>query len=118
MTSDWYNITFRWHGHLCDFMTFNFLCSYGCFDIDISFYFSEKLLDIEPWMVGRYTNGSIPVQVTGLLEAAASRVLRQREALAVRDSLCLQLVLANAKRVGDITHIKEGYGKLMVSVQC
>jgi hypothetical protein len=84
-------------------MTFNFLCSYGCFDIDISFYFSEKLLDIEPWMVGRYTNGSIPVQVTGLLEVATSRVLRQREALAVRDSLCLQLVLANAKRGGDIT---------------
>jgi len=79
-------------------------------------------------MVGRYTNGNRPVQVTGLLEAATSRVLVQREALAVRDSLCLQLVLDNAKRVEDITHIratdldrveiKEGYGELMVSVQC
>ena len=85
-------------------------------------------MDIEPWMVGRYTNGNIPVQVTGLLEAATSRVLGQREALAVRDSLCLQLVLTNAKRGGDITHIrakdldrveiKDGYGELMVSVQC
>jgi hypothetical protein len=28
-----------------------------------------------------------------------------REALDVRDSLCLQLVLGNAKRGGDITHI-------------
>ena len=88
----------------------------------------QQALDIEPWMVGRYTTGSSPVNATGLLEAATSRVLAQREALAVRDSLCLQLVLANAKRGGDITHIratdldrveiKEGYGELMVSVQC
>jgi hypothetical protein len=62
------------------------------------------------------------MEVTGLLKAATSR------ALAARDSLCLQLILANAKRGGDITHIrandldrveiKEGYGELMVSVQC
>jgi hypothetical protein len=77
-------------------MTFNFLCSYGCFDIDISFYFSGKLaLDLEPWMVGRYTNGSRPMEVTGLLKAATSRVLGQME-----------------------VEIKEGYGELMVSVQC
>ena len=79
-------------------------------------------------MVGRYTNGSRPMEVTGLLKAATSRVLGQMEALAARDSLCLQLILANAKRGGDITHIrandldrveiKEGYGELMVSVQC
>jgi hypothetical protein len=51
---------------------------------------------------------------------SAGRVLKQRESLAVRDSLCLQLVLQNAKRGGDATHIraedldkveiKDGYG--------
>jgi hypothetical protein len=45
-----------------------------------------------------------------------------REALDVRDSLCLQLVLGNAKRGGDITHIcaeiQEGYGELVVSIKC
>jgi hypothetical protein len=55
-------------------------------------------------------------------------VLRMREALDVRDSLCLQLVLGNAKRGGDITHIRaedldrveiqEGYGELVVSIKC
>jgi hypothetical protein len=44
------------------------------------------------------------------------------------DSLCLQLVLQNAKRGGDVTHIraedldkveiKDGYGELTVSMQC
>ena len=68
-------------------------------------------MDIEPWMVGRYTNGNIPVQVTGLLEAATSRVLGQREALAVRDSLCLQLVLANAKRSRDQGRIWGTHGE-------
>jgi hypothetical protein len=43
------------------------------------------------------------MEITDLLKAATSRVLGQREALAARDSLCLQLVLANAKRGGDIT---------------
>lgn len=52
----------------------------------------------------------------------------KREALDVRDSLCLQLVLGNAKRGGDITHIRaedldrveiqEGYGELVVSIKC
>jgi hypothetical protein len=51
-----------------------------------------------------------------------------REALGVRDSLCLQLVLGNAKRGGDITHIRadnldrveiqKGYGELVVSIKC
>jgi hypothetical protein len=57
-------------------------------------------------MVARYQMGSRPVRATGLLQEAAGRVLRMREALDVRDSLCLQLVLGNAKRGGDITHIR------------
>ena len=79
-------------------------------------------------MVGRYLDGSRPVHATDLLEDASGRVLRQRKALAVLDSLCLQLVLLNAKRGGDVTHIraddldrveiKEGYGELIVSMQC
>jgi uncharacterized protein YjhX (UPF0386 family) len=40
------------------------------------------------------------------LKKASGGVLRMREALDVRDSLCLQLVLGNAKRGGDITHIR------------
>jgi hypothetical protein len=79
-------------------------------------------------MVGRYLDGSRPVHATDLLEDASGRVLRQRKALAVLDSLCLQLVLLNAKRGGDVTHIraedldrveiKEGCGELIVSMQC
>ena len=79
-------------------------------------------------MVGRYLDGSRPVHATDLLEDASGRVLRQRKALAVLDSLCLQLVLLNAKRGGDVTHIraedldrveiKEGFGELIVSMQC
>lgn len=79
-------------------------------------------------MVGRYLDGSRPLHASDLLEDAAGRVLKQRESLAVRDSLCLQLVLLNAKRGGDVTHIRaddldrieinEGYGELIVSMQC
>ena len=79
-------------------------------------------------MVGRYLDGSRPVHASDLLEDAAGRVLKQRGSLAVRDSLCLQLVLQNAKRGGDVTHIraedldrveiKDGYGELTVSMQC
>jgi len=78
-------------------------------------------------MVGRYLKGSRPVRATGLLQEASGRVLGMREALYIRDSLCLQLVLGNAKRGGDITHIRaedldrveiqEGYGELMVSIK-
>ena len=85
------------------------------------------MLDLQPWMVGRYLDGSRPVRATGLLQEASGRVLGMREALYVRDSLCLQLVLGNAKRGGDITHIRaedldrieiqEGYGELMVSIK-
>ena len=122
-------------------MTYNFICSYCC-STDFSWLFrhryfllffrraaGQQALDFEPWMFGQYTEGSRPVQATGLLEEASGRVLRQREALAVRNSLCLQLVLVNAKRGGDITYIraedlnrvveiKEGYGEHMVSMQC
>ena len=140
MTSDLYNIIVRWDGHLYDLMTYNFLCSYCC-STDFSWLFRHrhfllffrkatglKDLDIEPWMVGLYTEGSRPIQATGLLEEASYRVLGQKHALSVRDSLCLQLVLLNGKRGGDITHIraedldrveiKEGYWELMVSMQC
>jgi len=85
------------------------------------------VLDLQPWMVGRYLKGSRPVRATGLLQEASGRVLGMREALYIRDSLCLQLVLGNAKRGGDITHIRaedldrveiqEGYGELMVSIK-
>ena len=86
------------------------------------------MLDLQPWMVARYLMGSRHVRATGLLQEASGRVLRMREALDVRDSLCLQLVLGNAKRGGDITHIRaedlnrveiqEGYGELVVSIKC
>ena len=86
------------------------------------------MLDLEPWMVARYLMGSRPMRATGLLQEASGRVLRMREALGVRDSLCLQLVLGNAKRGGDITHIRtdnldrveiqKGYGELVVSIKC
>ena len=79
-------------------------------------------------MVGRYLDGSRPVHASDLLEDASGRVLGQRESLAVRDSLCLQLVLQNAKRGEDVTHIRaedldrveinEGYGEQTVSMQC
>ena len=86
------------------------------------------MLDLQPWMVAGYLMGSRPVRATCLLQEASGRVLRMREALDVRDSLCLQLVLCNAKRGGDITHIRaedldrveiqEGYGELVVSIKC
>jgi hypothetical protein len=39
-------------------------------------------------MVARYLMGSRPMRATGLLQEASGRVLRMREALGVRDSLC------------------------------
>jgi len=85
------------------------------------------VLDLQPWMVGRYLTGSRPVRATGLLQEASGRVLGVRDSLYIRDSLCLQLVLGNAKRGGDVTHIraedldrveiKDGYGELMVSIK-
>jgi hypothetical protein len=114
-------------------LTYNFLCSIVvlqtlvcCFDIYFILFFRKAAglfdLDLEPWMVGRYLDGSRPVHASDLLEDASGRVLRQRESLAVRDSMCLQLVLQNAKRGGDVTHIRaedlEGYGELTVSMQC
>ena len=57
-------------------------------------------------MVPRYLIGSRPVLATGLLQEASGRVLRMRDALDVQDFLCLQLVLGNVKRGGDITHIR------------
>jgi hypothetical protein len=69
------------------------------------FYFSEKLLDSRcypcnpGWLPGTSW-------AADLLQEASGRVLRMREVLDVRDSLCLQLVLGNAKRGGDITHIR------------
>jgi hypothetical protein len=46
-------------------------------------------------MVGRYLDGSRPVHASDLLEDAAGRVLKQRESLAVRDSLHIAFLFFN-----------------------
>ena len=60
---------------------------------------------IEGWMVGSYLSGDRHSFLHNMLEDAGTRKLTAPEQLEVRNCLMTLLILTNAKRAGDITHL-------------
>ncbi|XP_063435482.1 uncharacterized protein LOC134716416 [Mytilus trossulus] len=65
----------------------------------------ELDIAIEGWMVGSYLSGDRHSFLHNILEEAGTRALTQPEQLEVRNCLMTLLILTNAKRAGDITHL-------------
>ena len=67
----------------------------------------EDKLDLEPGQVAGYLEGTRVQMVEALLgESAAGNELSRAERTDVRNSLALQILLTNAKRAGDVTHLR------------
>ena len=67
----------------------------------------EDKLDLEPAHVAAYLESTRLERVRALLgESAAGRELTRAERTDVRNSLALQILLTNAKRAGDVTHLR------------
>jgi hypothetical protein len=64
-------------------------------------------LDLELGQVAAYLESGRIQGVRALLEeSAAGRELSRAERTDVRNSLALQILLTNAKRAGDVTHLR------------
>jgi hypothetical protein len=67
----------------------------------------DDKLDLEPGQVAAYLESGRIQGVRALLEeSAAGRELSRAERTDVRNSLALQILLTNAKRAGDVTHLR------------
>ena len=66
----------------------------------------DDKLDLEPAQVAAYLDSSRIKRVRRLLEESLDRELSRAERTDVRNSLALQILLANAKRAGDVTHLR------------
>jgi ribosomal protein L22 len=67
----------------------------------------EDQLDLEPEQVASYLEGGRSRRASNLLQRVASEVsLTRVQSLEIRNSLCLQLLLANAKRARDVVHLQ------------
>jgi hypothetical protein len=67
----------------------------------------DDKLDLEPGQVAAYLESRRIEGVRALLgESAAGRELSRAERTDVRNSLALQILLTNAKRAGDVTHLR------------
>ena len=66
----------------------------------------DDRLDLEPVQVAAYLDNSRVQRVRQLLEEYAGRQLSRAERTDLRKSLALQILLANAKRAGDVTHLR------------
>ena len=65
----------------------------------------EDQLDLETEQVASYLEGDR--HASNLLQRASSAIsLTRVQSLQLRNSLCLQLLLTNAKRAGDVTHLR------------
>jgi len=67
----------------------------------------EDKLDLEPGQVAKYLDGQRVVRARQLLEESAGRQLSRPERTDIRNCLALQILLANAKRAGDVTHLRK-----------
>jgi len=67
----------------------------------------EDKLDLEPGQVAKYLEGDRVVRAWQLLEESAGRQLSRPERTDIRNCLALQILLANAKRAGDVTHLRK-----------
>lgn len=67
----------------------------------------ESQLDLEPAHVAEYLEGKQVEAAAGLLrQSAEGRQLSRTERVSIRNTLALQIVLTNAKRSGDVTHLR------------
>jgi hypothetical protein len=67
----------------------------------------DDKLDLEPGQVAAYLESRRIDRMKALLgESAAGRELSRAERTDVRNSLALQILLTNAKRAGDVTHLR------------
>jgi len=66
----------------------------------------DDKLDLEPAQVAAYLDSSRVQRVRQLLEESAGRQLSRAERTDLRNCLALQILLANAKRAGDVTHLR------------
>ncbi|CAC5379903.1 unnamed protein product [Mytilus coruscus] len=62
-------------------------------------------INIEPWMVGFYLSGDRYSFLHNMLEEASRQALTNGERLEVRNCLMTLLILTNAKRAGNFTHL-------------
>ena len=67
----------------------------------------DDRLDLEPAQMAEYLEGARVVRARQLLEESAGKQLSRAESTDIRNSLALQILLANAKRAGDVTHIRK-----------
>ena len=67
----------------------------------------EDSLDLEPAQVAEYLEGERVKRVRQLLEESAGRQLSRAERTDIRNCLALQILFANAKRAGDVTHFRK-----------
>jgi len=66
----------------------------------------DDKLDLEPAQVAAYLDSGRVQRVRQLLEESAGRQLSRVELTDLRNCLALQILLANAKRAGDVTHLR------------
>ncbi|XP_071123927.1 uncharacterized protein [Mytilus edulis] len=67
----------------------------------------EDILDLEPAQIAKYLDGQRPTRARTVIEKAErGEQLSRAEKMDARNILCLQLLLSNAKRAGDITHLR------------
>ena len=67
----------------------------------------DDRLDLEPAQMAEYLEGARVLRARQLLEESAGRQLSRAELTDIRNCLALQILLANAKRAGDVTHIRK-----------
>jgi hypothetical protein len=65
----------------------------------------DDRLDLEPAQMAEYLEGARVLRARQLLEESAGRQLSRAELTDIRNCLALQILLANAKRAGDVTVI-------------
>ena len=67
----------------------------------------EDIVDLEPAQIAKYLDGQRPTRARRVIEKAErGEQLSRAEKMDARNILCLQLLLSNAKRAGDITHLR------------
>jgi len=67
----------------------------------------EDKLDLEPGQVADYLEGARVERARQLLEESAGRQLSRAEHRDIKNCLTLQILLANAKRAGNVTHLRK-----------
>ena len=67
----------------------------------------DDKLDLEPGQVAAYLDSTRVQRARQLLEESAGRQLSRAERTDIRNCLALQILLANVKGAGDVTHLRK-----------